>query len=1193
MHKRIKELAEGKVERKSPAAEFSVSRIEIETAEGKDFKGEIKVTGKDKTAVRGIVYSSNPRMECLTEGFDGEEVCISYKFHGAGLVCGDVETGEFVFVCMQREYTVPFTVTVGKAYAGTMPERIQTLSDFAGLAQRNWKEAGKLFYSPDFSGILKHSSEKERLLHKGLAKGVKTDRNLEEFLLACRLKEAVFVEIEQKEYVFFGVKEKIFQEAAVTKNTWGYVEIHVFTDADFIIPKKRWLLQEDFLGSRADFGFYLDPKKMHAGKNFGRLILKSVHQEISVSVCAVSWEREEARSPAYREIQKRHVELMQIYADYRLRKIVTGRWASLSCKILDELTAFEPKNAWYRLLKAQTLWTNGQKQEAEWILDEFKRKFRDRRSPVWGYYMYICTLMEREELYISRLTDEIEQIYLECQENLLLFWCLLFLRKDYENSYQKLKALERRIMEGADSPLLYVEAYELFAEEPYLIRQIGEFEIKILNWARKRKMLTKAIVDQVISVFPERLFYRKTVLLLLKECYHLMDCAKTLLYEKPGEKCLTDEKSVLSVICGYLIRNQKWGEDFFEWYALGVEKKLRITGLYEAYLMSMDAKSVQEVPQIIQMYFKYNNQLGNRQKAVLYVNMIAAKERQPEAFRQNYPAMEKFAYEQMERGRIDDNLAVIYKEVLSCGIYSKQVSDALSGVVFMHRLTCSWTGALRVVVCQKQTAGQTVVPLIDQAAYFPLYSNDYSILIEDRQGNRYSGSVDYQLEKLMYPGRYLKTCMKYSPEKLPYLFYYFSERTGQKLFTEKDLAYIQTLIASGETDVSYKARLFPKMFSLMNEFGRTEEMQRSLLKMDPGLLTQEERCFILKICMENRLYDVVCQIAKEYGFGKIAAEMKVPFLDDRIRKLDFAEDKTLLLFCMDTFLEGKYNDAMLAYLCRFYAGPVKLMEKVFFSAQEFGVCTKEIAGRILVQMLYTEECPDCADDVYRSYKDGGIRRLKEAYLTFFSYCSLEEERRIPEHFFDDLREWHLDGREMNGTCALALLRHYTKNPSLMQREESLVKPLLEKYLFQGMYFAFYRKLSRELLKKYQLFDKYYVEYRTRKDSRVWIRCAGQKEEVLEEMPEVCEGFFVKKMILFFGEEIRYSVLEETDGKIETVKSGFLRCEFQRDTEKKDRYERLNEMLALQEEGAGEELFKKMAEYEQLDRMTNEMFTIIR
>ena len=121
MHKRIKELAEGKVERKSPAAEFSVSRIEIETAEGKDFKGEIKVTGKDKTAVRGIVYSSNPRMECLTEGFDGEEVCISYKFHGAGLVCGDVETGEFVFVCMQREYTVPFTVTVGKAYAGTMP----------------------------------------------------------------------------------------------------------------------------------------------------------------------------------------------------------------------------------------------------------------------------------------------------------------------------------------------------------------------------------------------------------------------------------------------------------------------------------------------------------------------------------------------------------------------------------------------------------------------------------------------------------------------------------------------------------------------------------------------------------------------------------------------------------------------------------------------------------------------------------------------------------------------------------------------------------------------------------------------------------------------------------------------------------------------------------------------------------------
>ena len=85
MRKRIKELAEGRVAGMESAVEFSVSRIEMEVCEGRDFKGEFIITAKDQTSVRGLVYSSNPRMECMTEGFEGEEIRIQYKFHSAGL----------------------------------------------------------------------------------------------------------------------------------------------------------------------------------------------------------------------------------------------------------------------------------------------------------------------------------------------------------------------------------------------------------------------------------------------------------------------------------------------------------------------------------------------------------------------------------------------------------------------------------------------------------------------------------------------------------------------------------------------------------------------------------------------------------------------------------------------------------------------------------------------------------------------------------------------------------------------------------------------------------------------------------------------------------------------------------------------------------------------------------------------------
>ena len=203
------------------------------------------------------------------------------------------------------------------------------------------------------------------------------------------------------------------------------------------------------------------------------------------------------------------------------------------------------------------------------------------------------------------------------------------------------------------------------------------------------------------------------------------------------------------MICGYLIRNQKYGKRFFVWYEKGIEQRLCITGLYEAYLLSMDARSVQEVPRIIQMYFKYNTQLGYRQKAVLYVNMIAAKVKQPELYEQYYPAMEKFAYEQMEQKHMDDNLAVIYEDILSHGVYSTQLSEVLSDVLFIHKLTCFAPKAASVVILQKQLEHPIIVPLVSGVAYFPLYSNDYSIFIEDSNGNRYSGSVSWQLEKLM------------------------------------------------------------------------------------------------------------------------------------------------------------------------------------------------------------------------------------------------------------------------------------------------------------------------------------------------------------------------------------------------------------------------------------------------------------
>ena len=123
-----------------PKLSFSVERIELQVIEGKDATGEFTICSKNKK-IRGIVYSTYPRMECLTPQFDGEEVRIRYQFHSRGLVEGDKVEGAFIIVCNQSEYSLSFCAIISRRYPTTSIGEIHNLYDFACLAKENWDEA--------------------------------------------------------------------------------------------------------------------------------------------------------------------------------------------------------------------------------------------------------------------------------------------------------------------------------------------------------------------------------------------------------------------------------------------------------------------------------------------------------------------------------------------------------------------------------------------------------------------------------------------------------------------------------------------------------------------------------------------------------------------------------------------------------------------------------------------------------------------------------------------------------------------------------------------------------------------------------------------------------------------------------------------------------------------------------------------
>ena len=67
MRKRIRQIARDKFEYDQPCISLPEEELSIQVLEGQTYEGSFSVASTNRIPVRGIVYTTNPRMECLTD----------------------------------------------------------------------------------------------------------------------------------------------------------------------------------------------------------------------------------------------------------------------------------------------------------------------------------------------------------------------------------------------------------------------------------------------------------------------------------------------------------------------------------------------------------------------------------------------------------------------------------------------------------------------------------------------------------------------------------------------------------------------------------------------------------------------------------------------------------------------------------------------------------------------------------------------------------------------------------------------------------------------------------------------------------------------------------------------------------------------------------------------------------------------
>ena len=1178
---RIGQIAAGRFNGTKPILAFSEETIDLSVIEGRSEAGSFVIESTNQIKICGIVYSTNPRMECLNPHFEGEKVRIRYQFNSKGLTEGDTCEGKFVIVCNQIEYSLSFCARITRLYAEASTGAVKSLDDFTRLAASNWDEAYHLFYNRNFLNTIPYDNVYERLTYEGFACARPSGQNMEEFLIGVNKKQPVSISVDKSEEIFMASKEPQSGCFTITKDNWGYTEIRLRTDCEFIKLSKPVLTLDDFIGKTYLYEYIIDASAMHAGRNFGRIYIDGVYQSFTIDITAGVRDDDGSISDiaVTKDIKECMVGIMELYTSFRLKRIVTGVWANETISILNHLHALMPDEHMYELMKAQAFIINRQRQEAKWILDDFKHSNPDKKAPIWGYYLYMMTLLEREPSYVDNMTHEVELIFYENPDSVLLFWVLLFLRDQYfDDSAGKLKDIKYWVLRGCSSPYLYIEAYYLISQDPYLIKELSVFELRILSWAVKEKALTKELAGAIFEAVDLAGGFDNRVYELLTAAYEICP-----------------EAEYVGIICSYLIKGHKNDTCFHKWFELGIENKLRLTGLYESYLLTMNDRQISPVPKVIQMYFSFDNKLPYRKLAVLYNNIIAAKETEPEVYHKYRKAMGRFAMDQVQLRHIDDNLAVLYEDMLELGFINEELSAAFSDIIYTHKLIVFDKRIVRAIIYQNEMKEPQIVPVTDQCAYFELFSNDYVILFEDSRGYRYVKSISYRLQRLMDAEKYLDRCISLSPDRPQYIVSHFKHVRDYSDFTKDDLKLFKPVFYSESFSDSYKAVMGYRILKYCQLHDYEDYVRPFLQSINFDTLQKDARKYLIDMLVSNRLYEKAYDMAMEYGIDMLAAASKVVLCENAL-KVQHVDDDFMVQLAISAFKTGKYSDLVLKYLCENYTGPTDELINLWHAADKFSISSMKLDERILEQGIYTQIEPEKISDIFMEYyKRAGNEKLILAYISLVAHGYLHSGGCKADFIFDIIEKRFIGDRTLNDACQLALLKHFAEKTDITQAELEIEDTLLKYYIYNNMYFDFFARLDYRLLEKYFLYDKAFLQYESTPGTHVvlhYSRDEDGEEFNSEDMVEMYDGIYVKTFVIFFGELIRYYITEEHDNSIEVKESNRLTCNNIPGDNDHSRYNLINEMIISDTLSDETTLKSNIDEYKRLDAATKQLFKLI-
>ncbi|MBP3422006.1 MAG: hypothetical protein J6K37_07035 [Lachnospiraceae bacterium] len=1185
MNSEIGKLRGAEIEYREGTLEFDVDSVEIKAEADTCCKGSFRMFAHASVRAEGKIYTTDCRMNCSDKGFRGVDMEVPFLYDTKGLESGDIIQGEFYIVSNLGEYYLPYEVKImGKTMDSELGE-IKNLFHFANLAKVNRQEALKCFVSDEFIHILTGSGKQYREAYRGLVENAIenqcVDYAMEQFLVLIRKKQpVVFRWLDEKiKYDVENVPDKI--ELVVERNGWGYTELSIETTGAFLKECHITLQEEDFSNDRAKIMINIDVKKCKEGRNRGlvRMIGRDCKKQCEIIV-EKSFENEEKKAYQFHKRQLTSV-MMRLYLDYRAGTKSAKECLSLAGDILERMQS--SGELMPILYFAHVKLLVGQENEAIWLLKQAKRLMEGMEMPLdkYGYFLYLTAMSESDD---RKRAEELLDRYVEqYPDSFVLYWGYMHKENAAEHNpgtvYRRLKEFWEN---GCNNPVLYMEAAMLVLKNPTVYTVMDGFEVQLLLFMERYDLLADRICEQI---------------------YHAATGVKgyqPILIKVLSKHPIKDKKKMLQILCMQYMRGTCVGREAAEVLRAGIEAECRITGIYEAYIRALNDNLGEVLPPSVVRYFAYDSSLNDAHLAYVYAKII----RQQEDISEEYDKkIHDFTMRQLRAGRIDTNLAYLYRNILVPEDMDELMQRNLQELCFVHVLTIGDAAWQNCIIRHEGMKGQSKYAIKNGKAMIRIYSDRYTVLFEDEKGNCRCAEQGYEVSPLLGYERMKPLLNGFDHTAFHEAFYHFCAKPLEQIdniheFRSLEVQY-RWLIQQDELTDAYRRQLAGSLLYAYGKWGLKEELDEFLEQADADDFHGKDRGEYVHLLCEQGFYQNAFDTACNYGYEKTDDRVLARLCQFMIEEKDGAMDRDVLKLAYRVFERGKYTESMLEYLVCWFEGTVKQMRKVWKAAVSMEVGATAIAERILRQILLTGAYISDREKIFSYYCERqGSSDLICTYLSMRAIEYLVHDESVEDSVFERLQPLLMEHKEIPLGAKLAFLKYHSEDVgALTDNEKALCAQLLGESLGADIYFPCYGSYTDI----YPVLEVYgesgYIEFKTKPGVRVTVNYIIDSPKGLgtayckEDLQEVYPGIYQKAFRLFWGERLQYYVTQQLGEEEQFVMSGSMERGETMDENSQGRFRMLNDIalsVELRDYHTAETLIQ---EYAQHDFMTSKMLRI--